>query len=256
MERLTAYRFNQLADQEGFFVVYPDGLGRRWNAGQNEKKDREKASVDDVGFLCSLVDTLLQRHPVDKGRVYVTGMSNGGMMAFRLALERSSKFAAAASVGAAMPAGLLPGPAPARPVPMMIISGTEDPLIPWEGDRVRFLGLKLSRILPVEDGVQFWVRRNGGPGKADYAFLSDRDPRDGATVWSKRYPAPPGGGEVLLLAVEGGGHTWPGGWQYLSRALIGNTCRDLNACDAIWSFFEKHALEGNGKSDFPRKKGP
>ncbi|MHC4597644.1 MAG: CE1 family esterase [Planctomycetota bacterium] len=230
MELLTRYGFNVLADIEGFLVVYPDGIRRRWRDGR-EAED----GIDDVGFLSALIDALVESHNVDPHRVFVTGMSNGAMMSFRLAADLPRKIAGAAPVGASMPAVLKKGGRARRPVPILIIGGVEDPIVPWEGGEIRVLWKSRGRVLSMKETAAFWAENNGCEPHPETALLDDLDPEDCTRV--RRDVWRGGEAPVVLLAVEGGGHTWPGGWQYLGRWLVGRTSRDLDACWEIWGFF-------------------
>jgi polyhydroxybutyrate depolymerase len=247
MENLTLYGFNVLADRKGFFVVYPDGLDRRWRDGRGAEGEMPAGEVDDVAFISELIDRLAQTHPIDTSRVFVTGMSNGGMMSFRLAMDLGHKIAAAAPVGTSMPASLARREVKPAPVSMLIIGGVEDPIVPWEGGEIRVLWKRRGRVLSMEDTTAFWADVNRCPGKPESSLLPDVDPSDGTRV--KKVIHRGEGGDVILMAIEGGGHTWPGGWQYLGKWLVGRTCRDVDACLEIWSFFsewDRVARTGSG----------
>src|SRR5262249_51070220 len=99
--RLTHHGFDDLADRDGWIVVYPDGIGKNWNDGRKvERSEAYKKNIDDVGFISALIDELTSNHAVDRKRVYATGISNGGFMSQRLARDLSSKIAAIAPVAA------------------------------------------------------------------------------------------------------------------------------------------------------------
>ena len=98
---------------------------------------------------------------IDKDRVYVTGASNGAMMSLRLGCELAHKITAIAPVIGSMPENLVAQCAPARPMPLMMINGTDDPLVPWEGGYVHIFRKKLGKIISVPQTIDFWVARNG-----------------------------------------------------------------------------------------------
>lgn len=236
MARLTG--FSALADRHGFLAVYPDGIDRHWNDGRGVEKYRaQREDIDDTGFLAELVERLAREYRIDRRRVYVTGVSNGAFMSHRLACEHADLFAAFAPVIGSMAENIVAGCRPGRSVPMLIMNGTEDALVPWEGGHVRFGRRQLGRILSTPASVEFWVRHNGCRTTAVTTELPDRDPRDGTRVTLSRYSGCRDGVAVLLYTVRGGGHTWPGGWKYLPEFMIGRTSQDVIASEIIWEFF-------------------
>lgn len=204
----------------------------RWRA--------QRENIDDVGFLSHLINQLVKDLQLDPTRVYVTGVSNGALMAHRLACERPEVFRAIAPVIGAMPANIAPRCTPSRPVPVLMINGTEDTLAPWEGGEIRFGRTKLGEKLSVPQTVSLWVKLNGCPPTPTVTYEPDRDPRDGTRVRKESYSPCREGTEILLYAIEGGGHTWPGGFQYLPERLVGKTSRDIDAGEIIWQFFRRH----------------
>jgi polyhydroxybutyrate depolymerase len=229
-------RFNAKADAEGFLVLYPKAIENYWNDGREVGRYRSHVeNVDDVGFISELVDHVAARTAIDRGRVYATGASNGAMMAYRLACERPDRFVAVAAVAGNLPVGL---PCrPTRPVSVLVMNGTEDPLMPWEGGEVRFGAQRLGEVLSAEQTVARWVAFNGCHREPAVEILPDRAPLDGTRVSQTRYARCDGGADVLLYRVEGGGHTWPGGPQETPRNIVGRTSRDVDATDVIWRFF-------------------
>lgn len=231
--RLTG--FNALADREGFIVVYPEGINHHWNDGR--LPDR---IADDVGFISALLDKLQAEYRIDPTRVYVTGPSNGAMMTYRLAYEMTGRIAAAAPVIGSIPLGLKDRCRPSGPMPMLIINGDADPLVPYGGGEVRVGRQRLGRLISTDDTIQFWVAQNGCTATPSVADLPDKDTSDGATVTRSMYTSPASDKEVILYRVRGGGHTWPGGPQYLPKWIVGTVCRDFNASEIIWEFFQRH----------------
>ncbi len=236
--KLTEQRFNELSDAEGFYVAYPSGLGKSWNDFREDSKAYAgRNGVDDVGFIAALIDLLAKENPIDKGRIFVTGISNGGLMSYRLACSLPGVRGIAA-VAATNPAGQEKKCAPSRPVSVLIINGTEDPIVPYDGGDIRLLGMKRGRVVSTGETLRYWVRSNACRGAGEEESLPDADPGDGTGVARISYTACDGGSRVVLYRVEGGGHTWPGGWHYTLSRFIGRTSRDFNACDAIWNFFK------------------
>jgi polyhydroxybutyrate depolymerase len=233
---MTFTRFNPIAAREGFVVLYPQGLDRGWNDGREfQGRDSNK---DDVGFLLAVLDEVeRQGIEINRAAVGVTGISNGGFMAMRMACEAADKIAGIAAVTATMPAETGARCRPARPVPVLAINGTRDPMVPYEGGQVRAFFRNRGMVWSTARTVEFWGKVNGCSGAPRSAVLPDRDPSDGTISIRHDYQycrhAP-----VTLLEVQGGGHTWPGGSQYLPSALVGLASRDFDASEAIFAFFK------------------
>jgi polyhydroxybutyrate depolymerase len=239
MQKLSG--LNPKADKYGFIVVYPDGIDRNWNDGRKIDNYRaHRDNIDDVGFISAMIDALARNYAIEPQRIYVTGASNGAMMSMRLACELSGKIRAVAPVIGSMPEDLMSDCSPARSIPILMINGTEDPLVPWEGGFVHFGRRKLGRILSVPDTVEFWRSQNGCSQKPAITWEPDRDPDDGTRVRKTLYQPCKHGADVVLYEVQGGGHTWPGRYQYLPEFIIGRTSRDIDGTDVILDFFDQH----------------
>lgn len=237
---------NRISDREDFISVYPRGLGGQWNDGRGSSfRMRDNSGVDDTGFISSLLDRLGEEFPVDMRRVYVTGVSNGGMMTYRLGLELGDRLAAIAPVISALPANLLYSK-PLRPIPILVMNGTEDPLIPWKGGHVQLMGKKFGRVLSTMETVSFWVRSNGVGGEPSVKVLPDLDPRDGCRVEVSSYgqgsPYP-----VILYTVRGGGHHLPGSRTLARYIMLGRKCMDISGAETIWNFLKEHSLPSDEK---------
>jgi polyhydroxybutyrate depolymerase len=233
--------FSQLADREGFIVVYPDAIRRNWNDGRNDPliwSQRQK--VDDVGFIAALVNEMKRKYHVDPKRIYSTGASNGGIMSNRIGAELSEQFAAIAPVIGGMAPEIAEKFHPAQPVSVLIINGTEDPLVPFEGGRVTFMGRGRGDIIPTKAAVCKWVEHNACNSKPIVTDFVEADPDDGTSVGVETYTGGKNKTEVILYTVFGGGHAWPGGAQYLPVKTIGKVCKDFDATETVWEFFRKH----------------
>jgi polyhydroxybutyrate depolymerase len=146
----------------------------------------------------------------------------------------SETFAAIGVVSGSMPENLPALCHPSRPVAVMVIFGKDDPLIPYKGGNVSVLGRKRGRVVSVEESVQFWAKKNHCVLPDEAEAMPDTDPQDGTRAYRRS------GGKVEEILIEGGGHTWPGGWQYMWTFLVGKTSRDFNASRTLWKFFQKN----------------
>lgn len=230
-------RFNDCADRNNFIAVYPNSLGPYWNDGRVDMNSVSfKANIDDVRFISGLIDHIVSLYRVDACRVYITGFSNGGMMALRLGIAIPEKLTAVSSVS-----GLLPKHLsylrPVRPLPVMIIQGTEDPIVPSGGGK---LDGKHGEILSAVDTAAYWSARNNCSAPVAVQVLPDTDPDDGTLVFRVTYSCEKSGSEVVLLTIQGGGHSWPGTKVPFPMKKWGKTCMDINATDVIWDFFSRH----------------
>ncbi len=219
-----------VADREGFAVVYPEGIDRHWNDGREDQRGGQAAVADDVGFIRTLVGTLVRRFEVDPERVYATGISNGSMMCHRLAVEASDVIAAFMTVAGTIPRTVA-ALTPPRPVPMLIVHGTEDPFCAWEGG---------EQVVSVSETVAEYVARNRCRTETT-TRLPDADPRDGTRVLRTVHEG--GRAPVVLLEVRGGGHAWPGGSGAAGlEAIAGKVSRDISASEEAWAFFADKRL--------------
>jgi polyhydroxybutyrate depolymerase len=230
---------SDVADREGFIVVYPDGVDKSWADGR-PGSPAEEQGVDDVAFVSDLIDHFVATEGADPGRVFVAGMSNGGMMSYRLACDLSGKVAAVGPVAGLMYTGLADTCAPGRPVPILLFAGTADPIMPYAGGPV---GSDTGGdVLSAADTLARWAALDGCTDSAEKTSEPDAAPDDGTTVTRDAHTACDQGAEARLYTIEDGGHTWPGGDQYLNEKIIGKTSRDLDASDVLWSFFQSHPM--------------
>ncbi len=235
----TRTAWPQVARREHFSVAFPDGLNRAWaDLRKHHMARTPPAGTDDVGFIAALIDKLVEDGVADPRRVYVTGISNGGAMAMRLVCERADLFAAAAPVIINLSGEQAAACHPSRPVPLLLMNGTADPLIPYEGGR------GTDGFWSTEKTLAFWRHLNGcESGDGSNADLDDRDRNDQSTV-TRVSSACPAGRDVLLYRINGGGHRMPGRFpdSFLARAvnlLLGPQNHDIDGAEMIWDFFRR-----------------
>ena len=220
--------FNNVADTAGFIVVYPNGIGSTWNSSNGVIPGQSTA--DDVGFINALIDRLMSLYSIDARRVYTCGISNGGFMSYRLMCELSHRFAAMASVAGQLPDGIVPTCNPGRPIPVLHLHGTTDPIVAYNG---------AAGWLSVDSTISWWLDNNNCPTTPAFMSLPDLDPNDGTTVETYQYTGCDAGSEVMLYKIINGGHTWPGGFVV---PFIGNTCKDIEGSVEIWKFFKRFVI--------------
>jgi len=239
MVRLS--RFNALADQEGFIVGYPEALDGYWNDGRGVEAMRShRESINDVKFLRAVVDDVAAKHQIDSTRVFATGISNGGFMSHRLAVEASDMVASIAPVVGGLAQPLAKRFAPKYPVSILIVQGDADPIVPIGGGGIGLPGdKKRGEILPTTETLALYVKRNGNVGEPTKTTL-DKDPNDKFSVEIAKYPDGPGGVKTQYYLVHGGGHNWPGQAAQLRNVNVteSKVSPDFSATDVIWEFFK------------------
>lgn len=223
-------QWNTVADEHGFIVVYPSGVGR---AGPRIwRVNRGPGLMADVRFIADLIDTLQATYNIDATRIYADGLSNGGGMAFVLSCTLSDRIAAVGMVAAAL---LLPWDwcTDQRPVPMIAFHGTADRITPYHGG----LSWVAPRAFPdVPTFAANWARRNGcAPSVSDAVVATD--------VTRRAYTHCAGDAAVVLYTIQRGGHSWPGG-QPVPEWFAGPTSRNVDATREMWAFFREHRLPG------------
>jgi polyhydroxybutyrate depolymerase len=226
-------RFNRLASDSGYIVVYPSGLNRHWNDGRERYQ-----GPDDVGFIKQVInETIAETSRVDQQRIFVTGMSNGGHMSQRLACEQAELFAGIAVVTAQFTPELMARCQPSRPIAVLYINGTEDPLVPYDGGAIAAKWGSRGTVTSTAATIDFWQRHNGCSETPSVSLLPDRDAGDDIRVEQQDWAGCATNAPLRLYRIVGGGHTWPGKMQYLPEAIIGPTTNDVDANDLIDEFF-------------------
>ena len=233
-------QFTKVALRERFIVVYPMAVDGNWNDGRDVDFIRaQKEDIDDVKFIRAVVDDVAKDHPVDRTRIFSTGISNGAFMSNRLAAEASDLVAGVAPVVGGMGPSLAKSFTPRYAVSVFIIQGDADPLVPIDGGAVGMrLGKKRGLTIKSSEVVAKYLKHNGITGQPAVAMLEDTNSDDGTTTEMRIYPDGESGSKVQAYIVKNGGHTWPGKRQYLTEKLVGKTSQDFDATEAIWEFFK------------------
>jgi len=225
-----------VADTEGFLVVYPESLDGNWNDGRLHTAIDGIEKVDDVAFVADLIDQLTRDHAIPPGRVFATGISNGGMLCHRLACELSDRIAAIATVAAPMPEDLAPLCRPSRPVSILTLPGNRDPIMPFDGGPLLSDRADRGRVLSAADTTALWRREDGCTGVPATEEIDDRR-FDRTAIHTDTYAPCDEATAVVQMTVDGGGHTWPGA---RIAPLLGRTSKEIDAGEVIWAFFAAH----------------
>ncbi len=226
MRRYSNYEFDELADKYGYLVVYPDGFDNTWNDCRSGSPfSSKRLKIDDAGFIKSLLNLEVAAHAVDRKRVFAAGWSNGAQLAYRLALENPEDFAGVAAISASVPVKEnLDCSQVDKPIPVMIVNGTADPINPFRGGMVNLGGAKLGNVLSSEDTAKYLAGLLAVTAPPQITTL----PHKGGSIsvdsmaWVKDcIPV------VILYSVQNGGHAMP------------LEDEDLDSPAAIWDFFSK-----------------
>lgn len=235
----------QIAEREGWLLAAPDGLNGAdghpgWNDCRSDAANNPRS--DDVGLLAALIDEMVSRQQADPARVFLMGMSNGGMMSFRAAAALGPRLAAFATVSAAMPADLSCVPTP-HPLSALIVAGTADPLVPYAGGEVHFMSrVSRGRVLGAQASAAYWrelARLPAEPWRRE--SLPHRDSADPTRAERTVWGADPAKLQVELLRIEGGGHIEPSLSQRPRRlytSIVGEQNGDLEMAEEAFAFFK------------------
>lgn len=231
--------YDALADRDGFLTIYPEGVNGNWNDGRGtvSMTGVDVTMIDDVGFLRKVLDHATANLKGDPQRCYSTGVSNGGLMSYRLGIELSDRIAAIAAVAANLPLPLATA-RPGAPMPTLVMNGTADPIMLWDGIPA---GPDGGGTLSAQATVRYWIEANRGRGvvRASVEHLPDLDRRDRSTVDVTTYSglrAP-----VVLYTVQGGGHNIPRTDPEMTvpERLVGPQNRDIEGPEEIWAFLSQ-----------------
>ncbi len=212
---------SQLADREGFVVVYPDGLKKKWNVSG-------KAAEDNVAFVHALIHQVENARSIDPQRIYVVGLSNGGILAQKLACEDPHEIAAIATVAASLPTQFSAHCQTQNPIAILMVNGTADTVVPWQGGASPTIHVGRNLSVPsIPAVIDFWQQHNVCQSPAQVQAISDR-------VEVTNYADCQAQSEVMLVTLKGATHIWSGG-GYGQSAYGDTTTR-------VWQFFQHHSL--------------
>ncbi|MFE0358088.1 alpha/beta hydrolase family esterase [Streptomyces nigra] len=233
--------FDALAAR-GALVAYLDGYRGNWNDARRESRfPARRADIDDLGFVRAVIATYASERRIDPSRVYAVGYSNGGQMVIRLAHETPGLLAGATVIAATMPApeNFLAGQAPRASLPVLLIHGTKDPIVSYQGGTMNWA---LRTIFAVGGSswsatrtARYFAERNGITGEPTTTRLPKKITADPTEVERTTYETegfPP----VALYTIHRGGHTVPG--PSAAPALVGKTSRQIDTADLITQFFD------------------
>jgi polyhydroxybutyrate depolymerase len=286
ISRLT--RFDELADRDSVIAVYPNALHGRWNLGVAEEQPQQPSRgmgrrggfgrlgwpgggypggggsggsggqgqqkpqpADDIAFFNQMLDKLSTEYSVDATRIYATGVSDGGFMDVRLGCAMADRITAIAPVGAEMPKKL--SCLPSRPMPVLMINGTDDPVVKYDGGHYKGAGDEgESRgeglaTLSAEDTAKYWAKLDNCGTKPERTKISAKA-KGGMNTEVSTFEGCQQSAQVALYSVKGGGNTWPGGEQYMPEKSVGKTSNDFSADEVIWSFFASRHLPAESAS--------
>jgi polyhydroxybutyrate depolymerase len=241
VRRMTGYVFDQLADSEGFIAVYPNGYENHWNDCRGSANYAANVqNIDDIEFFTTMIDYFVEHHQIDRSRVYATGHSNGGHMAYRLAFEMPEQFAAVAPISANIPVDSnLDCEKSGKPVSVAIFNGTNDPTNPYNGGLVEVMGDKSrGEVISSADSAAYWrglAALDPEPVTREFPEVDgDLNTKVKLQSWQGD-----GGVEVRLYTLEGSGHVIPSKKVKFGRGF-GGSAGDIDGAEEIWDFFTRH----------------
>lgn len=220
---------SELGEEVGFITVFPSGLGGAWNDG---RPDPGLALIDDIAYFDHLITLLTNSLHIDEQRVYTSGYSMGGMLSYRLGCNLPDRFAAIASVASTMPLYIQAECDAAPPLPVLLIHGTDDQIVPWVGIR--------NGYMSAPETMAYWSEHNGCTYEASFVIEPDTYPTDGTLVIREQYDDC--ADEVMMYGVYQGGHTWPR-LPTPTGFNLGTTSHDIVAAEVIWDFFQRQTLD-------------
>ncbi len=242
MRKFSHFQFDVLADHEGFIVVYPDGYKNFWNDCRKSADFASNAeNIDDPAFFRAMVRFFVERFHADATRVYALGVSNGGHMIYRLALETPETFAALAAVAANLPVESNLDCQPSqRPISIAILNGTNDPINPYNGGLVKLFGNSSRGVVrSTAETVKYWTGLAGAVAPAAAQRLPELDGNPNTwidrQIWRGRDDV-----EVRLYSLHGSGHVLPSRTSSIMDYVLGGAAADMESAPELWEFFSAY----------------
>ncbi len=229
----------QMADREHVVLLFPESMGKAWI----DARDENRASDQDVEFIERLVDHVKQSNNIDPKYIYLTGLSSGGVMTLRMAIQKPGLFTGFAAVNANLSEYMLHEMHSSTPVSILLINGSADTLMPYGGGQVGggFGRNRLGKVISAPDTAAFWARVGGCSSEPATVAVPEKDPSDGTRVTRREFQNCNEGASVVAMTIEGGGHSWPGAKKRsLPAAMVGPLTNEIDAADAVWEFFNTH----------------
>lgn len=231
MRQWTGYEFDQLAERHGFVVVYPDGYKENWNDCRKDTPfAAKKENIDDISFLHAIINRYKTAHDIDKEKVYLFGFSNGGQMAYRMAMENPGSIAGITSVAANMPEPSTSICSTDGPTPrVLLINGTADSINPYKGGEVKLFGKKIGMAISAHATAVHFATRNNA-----LQHMGERSLQAGSIteeIWLKA-DVP----YVKNITLHKAGHTIPQPSFRFPR-ILGKTARNYNSPAEACKFF-------------------
>lgn len=235
--------FTQKALKEKFIVVYPYGTGLlkkvllTWNCGFCCGYALRK-NIDDIGFVRSLYEHILNNYPINTSRVYATGISNGGIMSYYVGAALSDIFAAIAPVAAQIGGQATEDdeiwqiPDPDYPVSVIAFNGMKDTRVPYYGGRPLNGSAHVYSWMSTNESISFWVEHNG------CNTTPEQNVSESGNIIIDTYSEGLNGTEVKLVTIVDGNHSWPGGKKGWKNGP--EPTQEINATDMMWEFFKDH----------------
>ncbi|MEO5890837.1 MAG: poly(3-hydroxybutyrate) depolymerase [Ferruginibacter sp.] len=221
-----AIRLENLSASENILLVYPDGYKNFWNECRKAASSAANIeNIDENKFFNLMIGYFKNNYHINSGHVFAAGLSGGGHMAYKLGLTMPGQFKAITAIVANLPdSSNMDCTASNRPISVMIINGTNDPVNPYQGGEVRITSAYLGTVRSTDQTFKYWASLAGFNGEPEIENLPDTDPSDGKTIVQFSYKKKRGP-EIVLLEVIGGKHDYP---------------NDISTYEYAWAFFKRH----------------
>lgn len=240
-EIAKSWGFVEEAEKQGVIAVFPNGVDSQWNDGRGVSFRRgDNSGIDDVGFLSAIIDHFIRSFGADASRVYMTGASNGGMMTLRMACERPDKLTAIAPMLASLPENTYKTCRPGKSLPVMMLNGTKDDIVPYDGGAVTLFGHEFGNVVPVDRTVDLWVTRNACDATPIVEPQEQYKPEEEVkSITTELYTNCASGKPIILYRLEGGKHSIPSLHRRKSWFTFDNE-GDFEAAKEIMRFFSQY----------------